>query len=229
MREVVDLLLKTHLPTWIVLVVFAAGTLIVSIYKYNLERKLKELSNNLAKEKFSYEKTVEFLQERHRKRLDLLDEVTEFLNEFSHSVHHICNGHLSYMEGLEVASRNLRSFTRKHENVLGEELKTLAHEVTDCGMLILQATWFVPSDVFNRVESEIRFEDRQPIRQLVDKEIKLNEIENYFRAVKDDLDGRTREYFIECGKIRGFDRNEYIEKVDKIRTLARTMSRTFSA
>jgi hypothetical protein len=37
MKEIADLLFKLQLPSWIVLLVFIAGAVIVSIYKYKLD------------------------------------------------------------------------------------------------------------------------------------------------------------------------------------------------
>jgi hypothetical protein len=118
-----DLLMRLKFPAWVALLLAVAAFIGMAFYRHLLQGKVKRL------------------QERHKKRLDALDEVNGPLMEFRHAVEHLRRGDANYAGSLERHFEMARTLSRKYESLLGEEFYRAVLKYTDLGRKILIASF----------------------------------------------------------------------------------------
>jgi len=108
-----------------------------------LQRRLKRLEQQLQTQTLAYETQLAFVQERHKKRVEALDELNAILLEFDHAVGHVRRGHTEFVEAIDDYSAKARAFARKNDSVLGSEMYVTILEYTDLGRAIRDASYCV--------------------------------------------------------------------------------------
>jgi hypothetical protein len=215
--NLIDLLLKVRIPAWLVLILAIGGTLIMVFYKYVLDRRLK-----------GYEKDLEFVQERHKKKLDALDEINWALTEFDHALNHLEDGDCGYASSLDHSYKKARETARKHEALIGADFYQAVIETTAQGKTILQASFTMTEDGLERLkEVGVPDSELELLRHVVGRMVpvtnpkELEEILNdrAFRVHK-------RSIFGTCRISNEFDRHGYHEAKRRLWDLRDSLLRT---
>jgi PAS domain-containing protein len=141
--NLLDLLLREQLPVWVATVVAALGVIGMSLYGHLLGRRLKALEHRLHTQAMRHEKQLEFVQERHKKRLDALDELNAAVMDFDHDVMHVRRGDVGYIKGVGENSARARALARHAESLLGADLYQAILTSTDRGRTVLDACFCV--------------------------------------------------------------------------------------
>jgi hypothetical protein len=118
--NLLDLLLQLKMPVWLTLLLATAALLAMALYRHVLERRIKELEHRLQLAATSNEKVMELVQERHRKKLDALDEVNARLMNFDHAISHLLQGNDQYAQRLKYSHDSARDLSRQYEALLGD-------------------------------------------------------------------------------------------------------------
>lgn len=210
------------------LLVFIASALIVSIYRYRLESKMKKLVNELEKERFSHQKNIEFMQDRHKKRIEALDEVTSSINEFRHDVGHLERGDSVYSERLQENYLASRSLSRKYESLLGEQFNQAIHHITDLGKEILTANLILTDEAFQKIEGLLPENVRKAVNQIVGKNFPVTKTEEIAHSLGEDVDWQYVRMLISRSTLSGdyFDRDGYEEASHRVRELSEEIRKT---
>ena len=107
---------------------------------------------------------MELVQERHRKRLDALDEVNASLMRFNHDFDHLIQGRDMYARSLETSHGSARDLSRKYETLLGDRFYQAVLRYTDAGKHVLQSSFTLTNE--NLMHLEQRGFDTSVLDQL---------------------------------------------------------------
>jgi len=135
--------LTAELPMWLTALFTVLGVIGMALYRHLLLRRIKRLEQELHKQSIIFEKQLAFVQERHTKRIDALDQLNETLMQFAHAVGHVTQGHGFYVDGVKQLSELARKFARTHESLLGRDVYDSVLQYTDAGRAILDAQFCV--------------------------------------------------------------------------------------
>src|SRR5688572_16804105 len=141
--EILRQLLEWQLPAWLAAVLAALAVLAMALYRHLLMRRLKRFEQQLQTQTLAYEKQIAFVQERHKKRVDALDELNAVLLEFNHAVSHVRSGHTEFISALEENFIKARAFARKNESILGANVYEAVLRYTTLGQTIRDASYQV--------------------------------------------------------------------------------------
>jgi len=231
--NLIDLLLSLQIPVWLVLVLALAGMLAMTYYKNRLDRRIKELEHRLEKESTNHEKDLEFVQERHKKRLEALDEVNAALMEFDHALDHLSRGDSSYADRLTEYFSTSRMLARKYESLLGEEFHQAVKDNTDLGIGILQATFTLRREGYDRLQgSDLPSAGLEALRSIIGKTVPVTDAEQLVQGLDDQVRSRHEKSIFDCCELsERFNRLDYhmaqlhLQKLkhDLLRTLPRPL------
>lgn len=153
-----DLLMQLKVPAWAILVLAVVAVLGMVLYRHLFDRQIKLLEHRLKDQSTIHEKRVEFLQERHKKRLDAFDEVNAALMDFRHSVEHIQRGDADYCAGFEERFEETRTLARTYQSLLGEQFYRAVLKYTDLGKEMLVSNFTIT----NKTLESLRREEAPP-------------------------------------------------------------------
>src|ERR1043166_2745625 len=136
-------LLAAQLPVWLAALPTILSVIGMAWCPPLLLRRIKRLEQELHEHSLTFEKQLAFVQERHAKRIDALDELNATLMQFAHAVGHVSQGHGFYVDHVEPISEIARIFARKHESLLGRDVYDSVLRYTDTGRAILDAHFCV--------------------------------------------------------------------------------------
>jgi len=229
--NLIDLLLQLQVPAWLVLALGVIGAILLRYYTFRLdqakEENIKRLEHTLESRRLEQEKTLELIQERHRKKLDALDQVNAALLEFDHAVMHLLGGDDDYARHLEKGRTEARKLGRQYESLLGEDFYNGVVRQTDIGSGILHATFTVTEKTLEELEKSrvdksilITLADRigKPVAVTQSREI-VNGIE------KRVLWSNKWDIFHFCTLSSEFDRIAYENVKDELKRLIDSMLR----
>lgn len=149
-----DLLTQLKVPAWISLALVVAAVLGMVLYKHLFDRQIKLLEHRLKDQSTTHEKQIEFLQARHRKRLDALDEVNAALMDFRHSVEHLQGGDTDYYAGLEERFEETRTLARRYQSLLGEQFYRAVLTFTDLGKEMLRSNFTITDETLQALRGQ---------------------------------------------------------------------------
>jgi hypothetical protein len=122
-------------------------------YQYVLNRRLKALEYRLQTDNIANQKALEFISERHVKRVDALDQLNALMMHFDHDVMHVAHGDVIYKEVLQDNYAKARTFARDSESLLGRALYDIVLDCTDRGREILKASYCVTQRTIQILET----------------------------------------------------------------------------
>lgn len=226
--NLIDILLKLQIPAWLVLILALAGTLAMTYYRYRIERRVKTLEYRLEKEAISYEKDLEFVQERHKKRLEALAEVNGAQMEFRHAFYHLCIGDSGYADKLKKYAGISRSLSRKYETLLGDEFYQAVKNMTDLGIGILQASFTLNDLGFSMLESlGLPMSTLDALRPIIGKPVPVTDTKQIVQGIGEEIFRLHQTVIFEyCKLSKEFNKPEYDRAELHLRNLNQDLIRT---
>lgn len=140
---VLEYLIQARVPAWAATVLAGLAALGMGLYGHFLGRRLKRLEHALQTQATTQGKLLDFVQDRHRKRLDALDTLNGSLMEFDHAVRHVRQGNLEFVEKIAEYFSSARSGARASESLLGSTVYETVLRYTEVGRSILDAEFVV--------------------------------------------------------------------------------------
>jgi len=195
-----DLLLKSQIPAWVVIIIVVAAAVAMVLFKYRLQRRIKELEHRLKKELATHQSDLESVQDRHNKRLKALDEVNAPLREFEHALDHLRVGDSTYAKRLTEQSVKARELVRKHQTLLGDEFWRIVETTTDLGQGVLQATFTLTEESLKQLEqSDLPTNTISMLRRMVGQSVPVVTAEHLVNGLDERVLRRyKREIFFAC-------------------------------
>lgn len=141
--SVLEYLIQAKVPAWAAITLVAVAALGMGLYAHFLGRQLKRLEHRLQTQAISQGKLLDFVQDRHRKRLEALDTLNGLLMEFDHAVRHVREGDLASVKSITEHFARARSFARASESLLGTKVYEAVLKYTDGGRSILDAQFCI--------------------------------------------------------------------------------------
>lgn len=226
--NLIDLLVELQIPIWLVLLLAIAGILAMTYYKHRLDRRVKELEYQLDKEATNHEKDLEFVQDRHKKRLEALDEVNVALMEFDHAFDHLRRGNSHYASRLEEYFHISRTLARKYESLLGEDFYQTIINLTDAEITILQASFILNNEGFQKLKNlDLPASALNSLKLFIEQPVSVINAQQLVQSIDDRVLWRhKREIFYSCKLSQEYNGAERDKAEIHLRDLKQMLLRT---
>ena len=214
--EILDALLQLRVPVWLVIALAMVGILSNRYYSHRLDRSkdqhILQLEHRLERQRLQLANELELTRDRHRRRLESLDQVGAALMGFHHAIGHLLRGD-NYARDLSDRYTGARTLAREYVGLLGEKYYEAVLKLTDTGLQIRHASFLVTKDALDKLlEAEVpgdvlyalSLHIEIPIPVISGGELVAGIDEETLRRVRDEV-------FQHCTVSEEFDREAYDE------------------
>jgi hypothetical protein len=219
------------MPVWLVLLISFAACVGLVFYRHLLEARITRLQYRLKEESTIREKQIELLQERHKKKLDALDEVHAAVREFGHACGHLKRGNATRAAALKRHFEAARTLSRKYESLLGSDFYDAILKYTDLGIAILQAKLTITESTVKELE-EIDEMPKLLLNELnhhVGRSSPVTNAENIVEGLNESASQYSGYILARCKLSDEFNEAEFDQAEEQVYKKAQDLLRTIPA